>query len=670
MTAVASAEAELQHSDRIFIDGAWTPPATTARVDVFDSATEQLLYQVAEAHEDDMSRAISAARAAFDRGPWPQLSHRERAGFLEAFRSAIETRADQLSNIWSRQMGILNTLAHASVAGTANTFSYYAALADDFPFVERHAPSSRAPVGLLVREPVGVVGAIIPWNAPIALISYKIAPALLAGCTVVLKASPEAPGEAYVMAEIADEIGLPPGVLNVVTAHRGVSELLVRDPRVDKITFTGSTAAGRRIASLCGERIARCTLELGGKSAAVVLDDYDIGTAARALANQACYMSGQVCASLTRIVVSHARHDDLVEALSAEFAAVRVGSPFDPRSTMGPLVNFAILFKIHHAAIDGVAGAELLTATHACSPDEPVTAPTEDWSPRGAPSGWGLLARAAANNLRRPVRAVRSAVPALPSPRGIVKTVVRRPHLPSLPTEVPVTRFNGSVTAHRTMDARSCDLDRLKRIKNVIPGATVNDVALSVVGGALRSYLQAHDELPKSSLIAAVPISTRLPGDENGGNRISLMMSPLGTDIADAVERVAVIAAATAAKKDRMDAARARAIADVTQLIPGAVVGVAMRRLAPMISARRPWANVVVTNVPGPPVPLYAFGSQMFACYGMGPILDGLGIIHLVGSYAGKFTFSFTACREMVPDPALYADHIQEALDELTKATG
>jgi diacylglycerol O-acyltransferase / wax synthase len=335
-----------------------------------------------------------------------------------------------------------------------------------------------------------------------------------------------------------------------------------------------------------------------------------------------------------------------------------------------PPGSFAILFKIHHAAIDGVAGAELLTATHACSPDEAVTAPTEDWSPRGAPSGWGLLARAAANNLRRPVRAVRSAVPALPSPRGMVKTVVRRPHLPSLPTEVPVTRFNGSVTAHRTMDARSCDLDRLKRIKNVIPGATVNDVALSVVGGALRSYLQAHDELPKSSLIAAVPISTRLPGDENGGNRISLMMSPVGTDIADAVERVAVIAAATAAKKDRMDAARARAIADVTQLIPGAVVGVAMRRLAPMISARRPWANVVVTNVPGPPVPLYAFGSQMLACYGMGPILDGLGIIHLVGSYAGKFTFSFTACREMVPDPALYADHIQEALEELTKATG
>ena len=130
--------------------------------------------------------------------------------------------------------------------------------------------------GLLVREPVGVVGAIIPWNAPLSLITYKIAPALIAGCTVVLKSSPEAPGDAYLFAEIAEDIGLPPGVLNVVTADREVSELLVRNPGIDKITFTGSTAAGRRIASLCGERIARCTLELGGKSAAVILDDMDL----------------------------------------------------------------------------------------------------------------------------------------------------------------------------------------------------------------------------------------------------------------------------------------------------------------------------------------------------------------------------------------------------------
>ena len=190
-----------------------------------------------------------------------------------------------------------------------------------------------------MREPVGVVGAIIPWNAPIGLITYKLAPALLAGCTVVLKCSPEAPGDAYVVAEIAEAIGLPAGVLNVVTADREVSELLVRDPRVDKITFTGSTAAGRRIASICGERIARCTLELGGKSAALILDDMDLDEAAATLARAECMLVGQVCSSLTRIVVTRQRHDELVDALAGAFSQVRVGDPFDPATQMGPLVS-------------------------------------------------------------------------------------------------------------------------------------------------------------------------------------------------------------------------------------------------------------------------------------------------------------------------------------------
>ena len=180
-------------------------------------------------------------------------------------------------------MGVLHSMARAGARGFGNPFRYYAGLADEFPFQERHTPTAGGNVGLLVREPVGVVGAIIPWNGPVGLIAHKVAPALLAGCTVVLKASPEAPGEAYVFAEIAEALGIPAGVINVVTADREVSEKLVTDPRVDKITFTGSTAAGRRIASLCGERIARVTLELGGKSAAVVLDDYDIGTAATSI---------------------------------------------------------------------------------------------------------------------------------------------------------------------------------------------------------------------------------------------------------------------------------------------------------------------------------------------------------------------------------------------------
>ena len=231
-----------------------------------------------------------------------------------------------------------------------------------FEFETPMTPTMGGEFGLLVREPVGVVGAIIPWNAPMSLTTYKIAPALLAGCTVILKASPEAPGEAYVVAEIAESIGLPPGVLNIVTADRDVSELLVRDPRVDKITFTGSTAAGRRIASICGERIARVTLELGGKSAAVILDDIDPGVAAATLAGAECLLSGQVCASLTRIVVSRSRHDEFVDALARTFSQVRVGDPFDSTTQMGPLAMSRQRDRVEHYIAEGVAsGATLAT---------------------------------------------------------------------------------------------------------------------------------------------------------------------------------------------------------------------------------------------------------------------------------------------------------------------
>ena len=207
-----------------------------------------------------------------------------------------------------------------------------------------------------------MVGAIIPWNAPMGLISMKLAPALIAGCTVILKSSPEAPGEGYLIAEAAEAVGLPPGVLNVVTADREVSELLVRDPRVDKITFTGSTAAGRKIASICGERIARCTLELGGKSAAVILDDADLETTAQSLAMAECLLSGQVCASLTRIVVTRSRHDDMVEALAAAFSKVKVGDPFDPSSQMGPLAAERQRTRVEGYIAKGVeTGATLAT---------------------------------------------------------------------------------------------------------------------------------------------------------------------------------------------------------------------------------------------------------------------------------------------------------------------
>lgn len=231
---------------------------------------------------------------------------------------------------------MLRAISASAAPGLASTFRYYAELGRDFAWQEEHVSQTGQPA-LLVREPVGVVAAIVPWNAPHQLMTAKVAPALIAGCTMIIKASPEAPSAPYHLAEICEEIGLPPGVVNVLTADREVSELLVRDPRVDKVSFTGSTAAGRKIASICGERIARVTLELGGKSPAVILDDYDLGTAARSIARYAPIMTGQVCSSLTRIIVNKKRHDDLVAALADTFGKIQVGDPFEATSQMGPL---------------------------------------------------------------------------------------------------------------------------------------------------------------------------------------------------------------------------------------------------------------------------------------------------------------------------------------------
>jgi aldehyde dehydrogenase (NAD+) len=359
---MTSTAVPIRHDDRFFIGGEWVEPASSDVIKVIDSSTEQLYFSVPEAREADMARAVDAARQAFDSGPWPRLSHAERAEYLRAIGEGLRGKGEEAGQIWPRESGALFAIAQYTAGGMAGVFDFYAGLASTFPFEEQMKPTMGGEFGLLVREPVGVVGAIIPWNAPLSLISYKIAPALIAGCTVVLKSSPEAPGSAYLFAEIAEDIGLPPGVLNVVTADREVSELLVRNPGIDKITFTGSTAAGRRIASLCGERIARCTLELGGKSAAVVLDDMDLQAAAGAITGAECFLSGQVCSSLTRIIVSRTRHDDLVDALASTFSQVKVGDPFDPQTQMGPLAMDRQRDRVEGYIAKGIAeGATLAT---------------------------------------------------------------------------------------------------------------------------------------------------------------------------------------------------------------------------------------------------------------------------------------------------------------------
>src|SRR6201996_9560835 len=358
---MSQATAPISHTDRFYIGGQWVTPSSDAQINVIDSDTEQLYFSVPEAQAADIDRAVTAAKEAFDNGPWRWLTHQQRAGYLRAIGAELKRRSEDIGQIWPREAGVLYSSAKGGGIGAERTFNGFADLAATFPFEEPAKPSV-GQFGLLVREPVGVVGAIIPWNAPIGLISNKVAPALLAGCTVILKNSPEAPGEGYLLAEAAEAVGLPAGVINVVTADCEVSELLVRDPRVDKITFTGSTAAGRRIASICGERIARVTLELGGKSAAVLLDDVDIETTARTLSQAECFLSGQVCSSLTRIVVPRSRHDAMVEALASSFSTVKVGDPYSDSTQMGPLAAERQRDRVEGYIAKGVAdGATLAT---------------------------------------------------------------------------------------------------------------------------------------------------------------------------------------------------------------------------------------------------------------------------------------------------------------------
>ncbi|WP_394554800.1 aldehyde dehydrogenase [Agromyces sp. MMS24-JH15] len=355
----------LRHPDKLFINGRWVKPAGTGTHGIIDSATEEVFYHIAETTPADMDAAIAAAREAFDRSPWPFLEPSERAVWLRKLAAGLRARSEEAASFWTRQTGATFLMAKHSIARVPALFEYYADLADTYDWVSVDNPEFAA-FGAVVKEPIGVVGAIVPWNTPLSLAAYKIAPALLAGCTVVLKAPPEAPGELLILAEIAEEIGLPAGVLNVVNGHRNVSEQLVRDPRVDKIAFTGSSHVGRQIASVAGARLGRYTLELGGKSAAVILDDGDIAKAAAAIAQQECSISGQVCMSLTRVIVTKGeRHDAMVDALASTFGQVVVGDPFDPATQLGPVA----LAKQQASVLDyiqkGIAeGARLVTGGH------------------------------------------------------------------------------------------------------------------------------------------------------------------------------------------------------------------------------------------------------------------------------------------------------------------
>ena len=323
--------------DRLFIDGEMVRPESTDVIEVVSPVTERPVGTAPSSTPGDIDRAVRAARRAFDDGPWPRMAPQERAVALAPFGDYLRSRIPDIAQLITEEMGSPITFSNQQQAPVpVLLLEYYRNVATTFPFEEERAGLT-GPARIL-REPVGVVGQIVPWNAPLILTMAKLAPALIAGCTVVLKPAPETPLDAYVLADAATEAGLPAGVLNIVPADRENSEALVRHPLVDKISFTGSTATGRRIATICAEQFRRVNLECGGKSPAVLLEDVDLETVLPQLMPFAIMMSGQQCLAQTRILAPRSRYEETVDAICAAAASLQVGDPHDPATEVGPLV--------------------------------------------------------------------------------------------------------------------------------------------------------------------------------------------------------------------------------------------------------------------------------------------------------------------------------------------
>lgn len=326
----------IEHADRLFIGGTWVE-AGGGTIALINSCTGTEFFRVAEANERDMDAAVTAAREAFDRGVWPRCTPHQRAEVMRSMAAILSTRQRELEAAFIYQIGGLASFAPMAVGAATATLAGYADIAERYSWQVEQPSSVPGHTATILREPVGVVAAIAPWNMPYAIMMQKIAPALAAGCCVIVKPSPETPLEAYIIAEAAEQAGLPPGVLNLVTAHRDASDYLVRHPGVDKISFTGSTAAGKRIGSVAAERIARVTLELGGKSPAIVLDDIPVEQAADILTASTIMLTGQVCALLSRAIVPADKHDALAAAIASRMQQVAIGNPTDPATQMGPI---------------------------------------------------------------------------------------------------------------------------------------------------------------------------------------------------------------------------------------------------------------------------------------------------------------------------------------------
>ena len=360
MTVTAESRTELDRT-RFFIDNQWVEPQGTETHRAIEAATGEPLGNAAMGTDRDIDAAVRAARHALDEGPWGRTTAAERAAAMRRFAEALMARAESTSTLVTRENGMpisLSTAFNGMAPGML--LQVYADLIEKTPLEEVRPSMSGATI--VRREPVGVVGAITPWNYPQVLAMFKIAPALAAGCTIVLKPSPETALDSYVFGDAAVEAGLPPGVLNIVLAGRESGQSLVTHPLVDKIAFTGSTAAGRIIGAECGRLIRRCTLELGGKSAAIVCDDADIDVFLKGLGNASFMNNSQTCTTQSRILAPRSRYDEVVEAVAQFCRDLNVGDPLDPATTCGPMASSTHLDRVMgYIDVGRNSGARLVT---------------------------------------------------------------------------------------------------------------------------------------------------------------------------------------------------------------------------------------------------------------------------------------------------------------------
>lgn len=322
----------------LFIDSEWRSGSTGESLVSVNPATEQPFGHVALASPEDIDAAVASARKAFDVGPWARMTIGERAAFLLRFADELEADVEPLTEVLIAETGLTVGASRGNPLAFAGMLRYYAALAGDVELVEVRQGVT-GPTASIEKTPVGVVAAIVPWNSPLGLAAFKLPPALLAGCAVIMKPSEDTPLSAGYLADAALRAGLPTGVLNIVPALPAESDHLVRHPGVDKVTFTGSTQVGRAIAGAASGTLKKLTLELGGKSGALVLDDAPLERIVETIVPGVTNNNGEMCTVPSRLIVPEGRKDEIVGALATAFARLRVGDPSDPDTDVGPMIT-------------------------------------------------------------------------------------------------------------------------------------------------------------------------------------------------------------------------------------------------------------------------------------------------------------------------------------------